>query len=398
MSYFEKISRLSRQAIEMLKYSKIAKKYKNDDKYKNMWLVSERGIEAKDNGYVFFKYLREKHPEINAWYLIDSSHKKDYEKVAHLGNIIEYGSLEHKIAFFLSDYLISSHTGYLEPWNYKLYKMLLDRDDKKKFIFLQHGVILSDLSKYYNVSNKIDLFITTTKSEYNSICQDSYGFDKDVVVQTGIARYDNLNDFKVKRQILLMPTWRMNIITPSYKRKGKGSDKKFVNSDYFKSLNSLINNNRLIKLLEDNNIELIFYPHFEMQPYKDRFDITTAKIKLADRDEYDVQTLLKESLLLITDYSSVAVDFAYMKKPVVYYQKVPDDRYSEGYFDYYKDGFGEVVIDEENLVSILEFYVNNDFKMKDKYVNIVDESFNMRDANNCDRIFNAIMNMKKRGK
>lgn len=36
--------------------------------------------------------------------------------------------------------------------------------------------------------------------------------------------------------------------------------------------------------------------------------------------KYDVQQLLKESLLLITDYSSVFFDMMYMNKPVIFYQ------------------------------------------------------------------------------
>ena len=52
---------------------------------------------------------------------------------------------------------------------------------------------------YYNASTKIDLFIATTKREYESICGPNYGFDDGVVVRTGIARYDRLNDFKTKK-------------------------------------------------------------------------------------------------------------------------------------------------------------------------------------------------------
>ncbi|MDD7182833.1 CDP-glycerol glycerophosphotransferase family protein [Peptostreptococcus porci] len=114
---------------------------------------------------------------------------------------------------------------------------------------------------------------------------------------------------------------------------------------------------------------------------------------MADREEYDVQTLLKESLMMITDISSVAFDFAYMKKPLVYYQKVPDDKYNKGYFDYIEDGFGEVILDEENLIDTIESYFNNGFEMKDKYVKRVDESFNIRDNNNSQRIFDAIIDL-----
>ena len=327
--------------------------------------------------------------------MIDSSHKKDYDRVKDLGNIIEFGSEDHKIAFLLCEYAISSHLGFLEPWSYKLYKLLLDRKNKKKFVLLQHGVILSDLSMYYNASTKIDLFITTTKREYESICGPNYGFAEGVVVRTGIARYDRLNDFKTKKQILLMPTWRQTIITPSYKNQDKLDMTSFLASDYFKSLNSLINNKKIIELLERYDRDLIFYPHFEMQPYKGAFDNESDRVIVADKDDYDVQTLLKDSELLITDLSSVAFDFAYMKKPIIYYQKVKDDKYAPGYFSYEDDGFGKVIIDEEDLVKKLSEYFDNEFKMEDIYAQRVEEFFDLRDGKNCDRIFKAILNLRK---
>ncbi|WP_101773101.1 CDP-glycerol glycerophosphotransferase family protein [Peptostreptococcus faecalis] len=395
MSKINKVVRLSKQAIDMLKFNELAKKYKDDKKYTDMWLISERGVEAKDNGYVFFKYLRESHPEINAWYVIDSSCTKDYNKVKDLGNIIEYNSDEHKVAFINCKYAISTHTGFLEPWSYKLYKMILDRKDKKFFVFLQHGVMMNDASKDINHKNMLDLFITTTKRECEDISGDHYGFKKGVVVQTGLARYDRLNEFSVKNQILLMPTWRKGIITPSYLREGIGDEEVFRNSDYFKSLNSLINNKKLINMLEENKADLIFYPHYEMQPYKSAFEISSDRVVIADKGEFDVQELLKESKLMITDFSSVAFDFAYMRKPIIYYQNIPDDRYLDGYFNYATDGFGDIVIDEDKLVSDLENYFENNFVMDDKYLNRVNMSFNMRDDKNSERIYNEIIKLKK---
>lgn len=397
MNTLKKIFRLSLQCLEMFSFFIKAKKQVNNAKYKNMWLISERGVEAKDNGYVFFKYLRENHPEINVHYVIDSSHKNDYERVKKFGNIIEFGSDEHKIAFILCKYAISTHSGYLEPWSYKLFKLLLDRKNKKSFVFLQHGIILSDLSEYINSSMFIDLFITTTTREYESLCGEKYGFSKGVVQRTGLARYDNLHDFNVKKQILLMPTWRKTIIKPSY-TKSESNDKDkiiFMNSDYYKMLNSLINNKKLIELLEINDIQMIFYPHFEIQPYKSSFSVNSDKIIIADKEKFEVQELLKSSALLITDYSSVAFDFAYMKKPVLYYQKFKDDKYNVGYFDYKLDGFGEQIFEEDKLVDVIGEYLMNNFVMKSKYTNRVDACFDIRDRKNCERIYQAILRIEK---
>ena len=43
------------------------------NKYQDIWLISERGFDARDNGFVFYKYLRTKHPEINSYYIIDGN-------------------------------------------------------------------------------------------------------------------------------------------------------------------------------------------------------------------------------------------------------------------------------------------------------------------------------------
>lgn len=393
MKFIDKISKLSKQAVDMIKYNRISKVYCEDEKYKDMWLISERGVEAKDNGYVFFKYLRENHPEINAHYVIDSSHKKDYERVKNLGNIIEFGSDEHKIAFLLCKFAISSHIGFLEPWSYKLYKLLIDRKDRKKYIFLQHGVIFNDVSNAVNSSCHIDMFVTTTEKEYKSICGENYGFKEGVVVKTGIARYDRLNEFTTKRQILLMPTWRSDIITPSYSGENINSD--FVNTDYYKCFNSLINNKTLIKLLSEYDVDLIYYPHYEMQPYNSLYEISDSRVKIASKEEYDVQTLLKESMLMITDFSSVFFDFAYMKKPLIYYQKVPDFKYNKGYLNFEEEGYGEVVYDEDTLIEVLSTYFENEFNIKKKYSDRIDESFSFRDNKNSERIFEAILNLDK---
>ena len=395
MSGLEKIIRLSKQALDMYKYSRIAKKYIDEPKYKDMWLISERGVEAKDNGFAFFKYLRTEHPEINAWYVIDSSCRVDYEKVKPYGNIIEFNSVEHKIAFMLCKYAISTHTGYLEPWSYKLYKILIDKKDEKFFVFMQHGVIFADLSEYLNGSSRFDLFITTTNREYEFLCSDTYGFEKGVVVKTGIARYDNLLNFNTKNQILLMPTWRKGLVVPSYTNKGVGDKEMFKESDYFKSWNSLINNDTLIEILEESNVDLIFYPHFEMQPYLDCFEVKSDRVIFADKDNYDVQTLLKESKMMITDLSSVLFDMAYMKKPVIYYQKVKEDCYRDGYLDFETEAFGELVFDEDELIKNLKYYFENNFVMKKIYEDRVNETFTYRDSNNSQRIYEEIIRLKK---
>ena len=75
---------------------------------KDLWLVCERGTDARDNGYFFYKYLREKHPHIPCVYVI-TRNSPDYNKVATLGNVVHYGSLQHLYYINTAKHLISTH-------------------------------------------------------------------------------------------------------------------------------------------------------------------------------------------------------------------------------------------------------------------------------------------------
>ena len=102
--------------------------------------------------------------------------------------------------------------------------------------------------------------------------------------------------------------------------------------------------------------------------------------------------------MLITDFSSLAFDFGYMKKHVIYYQYDEDQyfksHYIKGYFDYRNDGFGPVYKELKDVVN----YVDSCFKhggelMKRKYLCNVSRFFPVYDNNNCERIFDVIRKM-----
>lgn len=371
----------------------IAQFYKNNPKYNDIWLISERETEAKDNGYCLFKYIREYKKDINISYIMDKKYKNEYEKVNMVGNVIQYKSFEHKVAFILCNTLLSTHLGKVCPWNYRVYKLIFDIRNRKKFIFLQHGITQNDVSDILGPHSRIDLFICGAYPEYQYI-KEVFGYNKNQVVYTGFARFDNLHEGNVKKQILVMPTWRKNIVsTQSSKNKAVG-DEVFLESEYYKLYNSLINNSRLINTLNKLDYKLIFYPHYEIQQYLKYFSSNSENVIIASKDKYDVQSLLKESCLLVTDFSSVFFDFAYMKKPIIYYQFDKTDffnnHYKKGYFNCDNDGFGPVIETEELLIDKIINYINSDLEIETEYKCRADKFFPLHDKGNCERIFQEI--------
>ncbi len=396
----KKIPRFTGYVIQMLFFHFIAIFYKNKEKYKNAWLICERGTEARDNAYWLFKYIRENYPEKKVYYIIDYNNKIDLKKIEKLGNSICYNSFEHRMAFIFSKIYISTHIGYITNWNYLLYKKLFDRKNKKKYVFLQHGITKDDISNIINKKiNQIDLVITAIKKERESILNNpNYGYNENEVALTGFARFDNLINYEIKEQILLMPTWRNYLVIPSYKKQKSGFEECFLNSKYYMTYYNLLKNERLHNILKKYKIKLIFYPHYEMQKYIKYFNIENDNIVVASKEENDVQTLLKESKILITDYSSVYFDFAYMEKPEIFYQfdktEFSNNQYKQTN-KYEEDAFGVVVAEEETLLDELENILKNNCKMEEKYIQRVKNTFIYKDDQNCKRIYEEILKLDR---
>lgn len=356
---------------------------------KHVWMISERGTDARDNGYHFYRYVRERHPEQQAYYIIDRK-SPDYPKVAALGNVVQRGSLKHWLLYLGAEVKISSHmNGFTPEYDWHFFQFASRRRRNDKNVFLQHGVIKDDLKGCYRKYTNINLFICGAKPEYDYILS-HYGYSERELKYTGLARFDSLHDFTTRRQVLIMPTWRRWIT----KKIATVTLEDVQNSVYLKSWVSFLQNKRLEEMAEKYSIQFVFYPHYEMQSFLELFPQGSEHVVIADFAHYDVQQLLKESMLLITDYSSVFFDFAYMEKPVLHYQfdeaEYRTRHYDEGYFDYRRDGFGEVVTEEDKLFDLLEQYLENGCSLKPEYRERIQGFFPLHDRNNCERIYHEI--------
>ena len=95
---------------------------------------------------------------------------------------------------------------------------------------------------------------------------------------------------------------------------------------------------------------------------------------------------------MITDYSSVFFDFAYIKKPIIYYHPHDDYHYEKSYFDYETMGFGDVITEENELINKINEYILNNCVMEKKYKENVDKFFKYNDNKNCERVYEWIKN------
>ena len=350
---------------------------------KNIWIVAENPNEACDNGYIFFKYLRENRKDINVYYVIKKK-SKDYDKVKKLGNVIIYRSLKHWIYYLNAKRIIITQK-YSNPSPAIFYVLHTKRIINTPRIFLQHGVLKDDAKMFYYNRTKFRIFICGAKREYEYI-KEKYGYPKENVFYTGLARFDNL-DLSQKKNglILITPTWRKYITC----------QKEF--DEFIKNYYDLLNNNELIKLIEKNNIKIQLVMHKNMKGFKIN-SVECKNIKVNHNDEVDIQKLINKADLLVTDFSSIFMDVAYRKRPIIYYhfdeKSYRENKLSEGYFSYKEDGFGDIINNKNSLIDKIKYYINNDFKIEKKYEKRMDLFFERKDKNNCKRILECIEKIK----
>lgn len=366
-------------------------------KKKKVWLVSDRINKADDNGEAFLEYLNRQHnSKIRSYFLLNKN-SADYPRLRKKGKVIQYFSFRHKLLYLLSDCVISAHADHYTTNPFlKEIDMYRDLMTDQTFIFLQHGIIKDDLSDWLNRFNKnIKGFITSNIREYLSVINGNYDYDEKTVWLTGLPRYDyRTND--PRRLITIMPTWRKYLLSGFSEKTGtRGHIPSFAESDYYKFYSSLISDERLIREARKHNYTICFMPHPNMAPHIDLFPHHEEVLFFSLADRY--QDVFSWSELLITDFSSVAFDFAYLHKPVIYAQFDSDvffsgaHPYTKGYFDYSADGFGEVETTLTATIDRIIEYMQNGCQLKPKYRERIDNFFAFCDTNCCERIYQKIL-------
>lgn len=350
--------------------------------YKNLWLIMELPNEARDNGYWLYKYITEKHPDVNVRYVL-SKKSPDYEKMPDKDSIIRPYSWQHYISYILCCRSISTHIYGASPGRYytKLFNHVMPR---KEEVFLQHGITKEPIPL-----RGFSSWTITASPEEMEHFENSGHKNPERILQVGFCRFDNLSDtsgYQEKKTVLIMPTFRSWLGGHT-----TVDNRVFLQSDYFKKWKSLLDNKELNDCINSNNYKVIFYPHRQMQTFKELFEVDNINFEIAAQSDYDIQDLLRKSSILITDYSSVFYDFSYMKKPVIFYA-FDKERFYADHHEYSGRPypFGEYSYSENDLLRRIKKYAANEFKISDKALREVNDFFVHTDKNNCERNFEAI--------
>lgn len=357
---------------------------------KNIWICCERIDYADDNAWMLFNWVRKEFPNRNIYFIV-SRNSNVYDKKNN--HIIAWGSMRHYVYYLcttthiMATFQIPSPNGRITGYLNKFFNRKINK------IYLSHGISKDGMAKHTYAEHHFRLYACGAKPMYDAMIENS-DYPADHLKYTGLARFDDLISRKRDdRFILLIPTWRRYIgYDPNLT--SAENDKAFKESEYYKRYLSLLNNKRLHSFLEKENYTLKFCLHAMYKKYESLFNTDNPRVEIVD-ENISIHELLLSCSLLITDYSSVFFDVAYVHKPIIFYhfdyEEFREKHLDEGYFSYVKHGMGPVVTSEGELLDeISSCYKKDRFLMSESYIKRAEVFFPYHDANNCRRILQAI--------
>lgn len=372
-------------------------------KYGNAWIFMDRDTQADDNAEHLYRHVAKTRPDVNVWFALRET-SADWKRLKGEGfNLIAFGTREYKLALLNASHLISSHA---DEYIFDAIKSGNSFGKVRyRYTFLQHGVTKDDLSGWLN-AKQIDLFVTATQPEFASIAGNgNYKFTGKEVRLTGFPRHDRLLRLAAQAHqptLLIMPTWRQSLAGQQI---GAGNDRMlhpdFADSLYTRMWRDFLHSPEIRSAAEDAGLKIVFFPHANIFPGLSFLDVPDY-IDIATHDgAKSIQDYMASCSVLVTDYSSVAFEVAYLRKPIVYFQFDHDEvfngghLYSPGYFDYDRDGFGPVARQLPEAIELTCAMAGNGGVPGESYLQRMNDTFAFRDEGNCERVTRAIEDLDR---
>lgn len=365
---------------------------------KRIWLTFDKLYKGGDNGEYFFKYANTVNDDVQVYYIIDKESPDckrllEYDKK----HVLIHNSLKCKLYALNAEAVAATHASVMQYCGIPKYLVpnVLDLF-KAKIICIQHGLTVQQLGQYQNrLYDNTTLYCLASKYEKQNLMHPIYGYEESMLKLNGLARYDGLKN-NDKKFILITPTWRRNVVTLGIAYKVKPYNEHFKHTEYFRLYNTLINDKKLIECAKKCGYGITYLLHPAMSPQLEDFDQNGFVEIVPAAGDMSYEKILTEASLMVTDYSGVQFDFAYMRKPIVYYH--PDTlppHYESGGIDYPTQGFGPIITNHEAVVDEICKYMENSCKTEPEYIDRANDFFEFDDFNNAKRIYEEIYNSLK---
>ncbi|AVQ27310.1 glycosyl transferase [Fusobacterium ulcerans] len=356
-------------------------------------------IELTDNSFAIYKYLKEKLPAYKYIWITENKSINSNKRENSRTKIYPKISLAGIYYFLRSKYIFTTHGLYSN----------FSSNKNRKIINLWHGMPLKpigNLDKRTNktIETKYDMIIATSEL-FQCFMAKAFNIDINKVIITGQPRNDllyeetdffckiNLKKEKFKKILMWMPTFRKSIVDSesSWAKDGKYVEN-YISILPFSKLSNLN------KLLEKKQFLLILKLHpfdiLQEEKFKEFTNIIILKNEDLENIDEHLYPLLGTTDALITDYSSVWIDYEILNKPIFFaihdYEEYKNTR-GLLFEDFINISPYPVIDTYEKFIGFLENYENIDMNNRE----FTNKYNKYKDNKSCERIIKYLRLDKK---
>ena len=327
---------------------------------KDVLLITDRPRYGDDNGEALFRYIQRERPDLRrrTWLVLHPD-APSYPELRRTGRVVHPRSRHHRMLYINAQILFSSHNAevYNNPFYPEPRERYADVTDFT-FVWLQHGILMNSADSVLSRFRRgHDGVVIGGRHELAFASRPELGIGRTRLLDTGLPRFDLLHDAHSERPTLLyMPTWRFWLVG---ERQPDGTSlplEGFEDEDYYQHHAP---SSRMpgytapwSELMRGSSCcchpTMRAYQHLYQRLASDRV-IVHSPGAIRYRDAFARGTAM------LTDYSSVFADFAYLGKPVLFdhtdFERFRAEHYRHGLFDYETAAPGPVLRSLEELVA-----------------------------------------------
>lgn len=360
-----------------------------DYRGRRIWMYADRIVKGGDNGEYAYRYAQAQADGVETHYVAQPGTALAAQLDADGVEYLAFGTDRQRLHYLHASIVFATRIGTSNTFGFQLDQTYFRDLFDARVVYINHGLVVDKLDNLLNIGfSNFERICVVSELERRNLLGANYGYEADQVEVTGFARYDGLRS-RAERTILLAPTWRTYLHSPQRGLEQTLSHRAFRETDYFQVFDSLINSPRLHAALEKHGYRFLFLLHPNTGTQLTDFVSQSEHVEVrAATEDVSYEQLLTGSDLMITDYSGVQFDFAQMHKPVLYYQ--PDSippHYPAASFDYATDAFGEVATSEQDLLDLLERYLERGCAPEPEFEERVETFFAFFDHDNSKRIY-----------
>lgn len=326
-----------------------------------------------------------------AYFILDKHYAGiDNIEEKYMHNIIFKYSFKHYLYFFISHTFLGSelmiHAMELRCMNKHVLKKVYSTDIHN--VFLQHGVMymisLDSQSRQYfqpkkDGKGKYRVVVSSQKEAQHFI--ELGGYQPEQMIMSGLPKYDRNLLYDDADNIVIMLTWRV------WEYNQAMTD--FKSTKYYQMLERIV-----------DGIDEAYYSHLIILPHPLFYKAAQEndfKLKKFMRFQVKYDEILRNTRILITDYSSIAYDAFYRGSRVIFYweelQECLENYGSQTKLMLNEDNvFGDICYKSEDIKRVL--YENYEFKQKDEFVQRYNEIVAFHDGKNTMRLIESLKKEK----